>query len=193
MAQSGISGAEWLVFSSPRGVQACLELKLGLRAGQNIACVGAATAEACTKAIGAPALVARGASAVALAAELLGQPDWERAALIGAEDSRPELEAALRAAGKDVRVCPVYTTEFKAVEGCFPSIQTGDAVFVASPSAFQALVDSGALPTSITLISIGPSTSQAIRGAGHHVAAESITRDVHGMLNALQEVLQETK
>ena len=63
-----------------------------------------------------------------------------------------------------------------------------DAVLVASPSAVRGLLNRARVPASLPLVSIGPTTSAALRAEGLDVAAESTTRDLDGMLEALQEV-----
>jgi uroporphyrinogen-III synthase len=189
-AQSQLSGADWVVFSSPRGVQAFAALGLALDPGQRIACVGQATAEACSIMPKQPELIAEDACAAGMAEELLSMEGWQSAALIGAEDPRTELGDLLRAAGKGVGSCPVYTT-IPVTDGLEQvTFEPGDAVFLASPSALRALQGRCELSPNAVLISIGPSTSEAIRAAGLTVAAESSTRTVQGMLAALAQINQ---
>ena len=60
-----------------------------------------------------------------------------------------------------------------------------DAIFFASPSAVHGFL-SGWHPNSETLvISIGPSTSEALVSAGLRADGEAATRDISGMLDAL--------
>jgi uroporphyrinogen-III synthase len=191
-AQSQISGADWVVFSSPRGVQAFAAMGLALDPAQRIACVGQATAEACSGMLKQPELIAEDACAAGMAEELLSMEGWESAVLIGADDPRPELGGLLRAAGKAVGCCPVYTT-IPVTDGLdLVTFEPGDAVFLASPSALRVLQSCCELSPNAVLVSIGPSTSEAIRSAGFTVAAESSNRTVQGMLAALAKINQPT-
>ncbi|MBL4770128.1 MAG: uroporphyrinogen-III synthase [Planctomycetes bacterium] len=186
-AQEALNSSDWAVFSSPRGVQAFLELELRLNSVHRIACVGEATAEACRQSLRVASLVAREQCAASLAMDMLEISDWQGAALLGASDSRPELAALLCEAGKEARACPIYSTSPVQDPLAFVTIGADDVVFLASPSALQALLGLCELPTSTTLISIGPTTSEAIRAAGYKVTAEAQTRNVQGMLTALAE------
>lgn len=192
-AQEMVSGADWVVFSSPRGVRAFSVLNLVLEANQRVACVGEATAAACANLNMRVDQVAKDACASGMADELRAIEGWQSAALVCAADPRPELAELLGAAGKEVRDCPVYATRpaFDEIESV--SIQGGEAVFLASPSAFKVLLDKCELSPDAQLISIGPSTSEAIRAAGLTVAAESQTRTVQGMLAALAQTNQTTQ
>ena len=104
--QTQVSGADWVVFSSPRGVQAVLELGIQLDSKQRIACVGEKTAIACADLPMQPELVAKDACASGMATELLAIEGWQSAALVGAEDPRPELTERLF--GRDARE-PLHT------------------------------------------------------------------------------------
>ncbi|MCA9001242.1 MAG: uroporphyrinogen-III synthase [Planctomycetes bacterium] len=190
--QNAVESADWVVFTSPRGVRSWLELGLRTQPATRIAVVGQSTAEACRAAIANPTCVATNASASSLASDLLAISDWKSVALIGAQESRPELHDALRVAHKDVRVVASYETEVHAPATSAQSLQAGDAIFLASPSAFEALLAADWQLDRAHLISIGPTTSHSIRAAGLPVAAESETRTVQGMLNAWAQILQQT-
>ncbi|MDF1836259.1 MAG: uroporphyrinogen-III synthase [Planctomycetota bacterium] len=180
-----LSEADWVVFSSPRGVQAFMEMGLNLAVNQRVACVGESTGQSCTEALRKPDLVAKDGCAEGMARDLISVADWHSAVLIGALDPRPELAQWLREAGKESQSCPVYRTTATPLDSHPVTIESGDAVFLASPSAFESLSARCDLDPQVALISIGPSTSATIRAAGFAVAAESKTRTVQGMLAAL--------
>lgn len=185
-----VAAADWVVFSSPRGVQAFHDLRLRVTARQRIACIGPATAEHCKRSIRVPDLEAAIETAAGLGQALLEQDSWQSAALVGALDARPELRELLHDGGQRAVPCPVYMTTGPSGETPAPEISASDAVFLASPSAFEGLRKTCQIPAATTLISIGPTTSETIRKVGFKVAAESNTRDIQGLLNALESVYQ---
>ncbi len=181
-----VKAADWVVFSSPRGVQAFHDLGLKVSNLQKLACVGAATAERCFDLIGESDLEPECETAKDLADALLDVAAWESAALIGALRPRPELQDRLTQAGKQASACPVYMTVGSSGGPPPASMHSDDAVLLASPSAFESLWRNCGLPHGISLISIGPTTSHAIRDAGFQVAGESKSRDIFGLLEALE-------
>jgi uroporphyrinogen-III synthase len=60
----------------------------------------------------------------------------------------------------------------------------GDLVVVASPSAARALAD---LDSTLPVVSIGPETSAAARGAGLAIVAEAPSPGLDGLVSALAE------
>ncbi|MEZ6021745.1 MAG: uroporphyrinogen-III synthase, partial [Planctomycetota bacterium] len=161
---------DWLIFPSPRAVDAWVQLGLALPKGTHLACVGPRTAEACTRALHAPDLYAAVGGGEELAKLLLAWPNWQRALILGARDSRPELPELLRAAGREVRTGELYRTLPTADEGADPT--PGDFVLFASPSAIHGGIDPSTW-SGCRIISIGPTTTRAIRAAGLEVAAEA--------------------
>ena len=181
-----LRGVDWVVFSSPRGVRSLAQLGLEPEKTARIACVGAATARVCAERYRPADFLPRGETAKDLAAGLIAQGDWSSAALVGAREARPELPQLLDGAGFEVRTCSVYATCLPTREESRLQWQPGDAVLLASPSSFEAIAQGGDLPRDLHLISIGPTTSQAIRAAGYSVAAESKSRNIQGLLAALR-------
>ena len=60
-----------------------------------------------------------------------------------------------------------------------------DAIFLASPSAVAGLLARAHVPESVSIITIGPSTTRAAREAGLRVAGEAAGRDLEGMIEAI--------
>ncbi|MEM6795385.1 MAG: uroporphyrinogen-III synthase, partial [Acidobacteriota bacterium] len=70
-------------------------------------------------------------------------------------------------------------------------IPTADAALIASPSAFQGLIQRSRLIPSLPLITMGPTTSAAVEAAGYPVAAEAPSPNVEGLLAAYRELARE--
>jgi uroporphyrinogen-III synthase len=128
-----------------------------------VAAIGAATADAW----GEVDLVPQASTQEGLLAEL-PRPAG-RVLFAGAEGARPLLADEL---GADVVV--LYRTKPLA------AAVVGDLAVVASPARALAAVNAA-----IPVISIGPETSAAARGAGLRVAAEAATPDVGGLAAAV--------
>ncbi len=177
--------ADWLVFASPRAVRFTLELAAGLDLGAKpAACVGAATAAAARAAGCRVELVARDATARGLARELLERTGKDEVALhLAARDGRSDLEDAFAEAGARLASLAVYSTEPAANPVPVPAV---DAVLFASPSAVAVAASAGGVPPQTRVLSIGPTTSAALREARLPVHAEAATRDLDGLLAALE-------
>jgi len=188
----GVKDADWLVFSSARGVRAAAELAIVPRPGQRIACVGIETARACHSYLREAELFSPEQTATGLAQLLLREKAWQSAALIGAQEGRPELPQALREAGKQVIESPVYATSLPTPEETSLDWRAGDRILVASPSSVHALMQAPCVPDGLLWISIGPTTSAALREAGLPVSAEAEERNIDGMLAALQSLEPKT-
>jgi uroporphyrinogen III methyltransferase/synthase len=107
---------------------------------------------------------------------------------VAAADRAPlEIEQVLEPMGVEVRRVAVYeTVPAGRREPKIDLAERGiEVVFLASPSAVQGLAAQAAVPPSAKLISIGPSTSEAIRQAGWQVAGEARTRDIEGLVEAI--------
>lgn len=179
---------DWVVFSSPRGVRALASMGLEPPAAARLACIGRSTGKTCADRYRPAELFAPEQTARSLARILIQTPGWDRVALVGAREARPELHDLLAEQGYDVRICPVYATHLPLESECQLEFQSGDAILLASPSALQAITRAHPIPRDVDLISIGPTTSEAIRMAGYDVAAEAQTRDIEGLLRALRRL-----
>ena len=58
-------------------------------------------------------------------------------------------------------------------------------ILFASPSAVEGFTRQANIPPDAKVISIGPTTSQAVRAAGLEVAAEAQSPDLDGLLEAI--------
>jgi len=63
-----------------------------------------------------------------------------------------------------------------------------DLVVVASPSALEGLLNQAEVDPPVSLISLGPTTSRAVRDAGLPVAAEADRPDVTATIEACKEI-----
>lgn len=192
--------ADWLVFTSRRGVEAFARL-VGrpTTVDARVAAVGPATADAARGAIGRVDLVSERGTAESLADALIApgaagpaagqrRPD-DRAPVVVlalAENARDVLERRLRAAGADVRRYDVYRTIPAAPRSPTRPLSTlgVDAVWLASPSAVEGFLNQVELDVDVPLVAIGPSTAAAIRARGLAVAAEAAEPSFEGLLEA---------
>ncbi|HPF12843.1 MAG: uroporphyrinogen-III synthase [Planctomycetes bacterium] len=181
----GLSAADWVLFASPRGVQVLAQRGWAPEPGQRLGCVGPATAEAIELAWRGPDLVAEGATGEALAQELLAIPLWQSATVVCAQSSTGEPAHTLGEAGKQVLVLPVYRTYARPLPSAMPSWRTGDVVLVASPSAVNSLLNHFGPGAGLRWVSIGPTTSQALRAQGIEPAAQAAARTIDALLAAL--------
>jgi uroporphyrinogen-III synthase len=191
-----LDGAHWLSVSSRRGVEAVAALtRASQRAPLRIAAVGETTARSCREQLDRVDLVAPGGTGRALAETLAGALAPNVAAggrpivVAAAGDRAPqELERVLEPMGVEVRRVVVYETVPAAPRD--PKVDLAESgieiVLLASPSAVQGLAAQAVILPSTKLISIGPSTSEAIRDAGWEVAGEASRRDLVGLVEAIR-------
>lgn len=174
---------DWLLFTSAAAVRA-----VGRRAdaGVRVGVVGSATATAAgAGGIDVSVVAPEGdSSAAGLARTLLEDDPGPRTALVPASDiARPELPAALRAAGWTVDVVEAYRTVVVPVDDAAAELASGcDAIIFMSPSAVEAWFDRH-LPS--VVVSIGPTTSAAVRAGGARRVVEAAERSTDGVLAAL--------
>jgi uroporphyrinogen-III synthase len=189
---ASLAGAEWLVFTSKRGVTATAELlDEPLPPGVNIAAVGATTRTHAELLFDRPALVADEATAVGLGTTMCRKLEAEKTGpivLAVAENAGPILEETLTDAGFAVQRVDVYRTlPRRTAESKLPLSSTGcDTVFLASPSAVEGFMNEFTLDTPARIVTIGPSTTSAARGSGLDVFAEAAEPSLEGMLEATE-------
>ncbi|HEX5419167.1 MAG TPA: uroporphyrinogen-III synthase, partial [Gammaproteobacteria bacterium] len=233
--QEAAARADWLVFTSKRGVEAYARLTGGEDEADaesaeipgrhakpsdaarptsvtkaparpvEIAVVGAATAETARRRLGRADLVGPG-TAHSLAERLIEelgrrQEDGLQEAgrlhsdapaphivLALAENAGDTLERALEAAGCECRRFDVYRTVPAAPRSAKRSLASleVDAVLLASPSAATGLVNQVQLDQGARLVTIGPSTSRAVRELGLDIAGEAREQSLAGLLEALE-------
>lgn len=195
---------EWIVFTSRNGVRVFLDRLLAvgrdLRAlgRASIAVIGRATAEALEERGLRPDLVPAEFVAESLAAELGPRVSGRRVLLPRAERARDVLPRSLRAAGAEVVEVPTYrSVRPRGLPGdVLAALAEGtvDAVtFTSSSTAdgFLALLDADgrAALRRTRLVSIGPVTSETLRGHGFPPAIEARRFDVEGLAEALVDSL----
>jgi uroporphyrinogen III methyltransferase / synthase len=191
----------WLILTSANGVDAlfarmeALDLKTSHLAPVRIAAIGSATAGRLTDRRIRVDLVPPEAVGESMAEALIGQGVRdERILLLVADIARPQLAEALRAAGALCDSLPVYRTKCPTAlsDEFLRRFDHGEVEWITltSPSAFHNLVallgpGRGQRLRSVRLASIGPVTTQAIREAGHAIAAEADPHDVDGLVAAI--------
>ncbi len=188
--QERIGDADWLVFTSRRGVEAFATLyDEPLAATVKVAAVGGATAEAARAVFGRVDLIGAGtAAALADALTFEFTADATTCVLAVAENARDALEQKLRCVGASCVRLNVYRTVPVPVSEPKQALSTLAAyhVFLASPSAVTGFVNQVDTDTDANFITIGPSTSAAAESRGLDVAAEARTPSLEGLLEALQ-------
>lgn len=187
---AGAAHAEWLIFTSRRGVDATRRLlDAEVPASLKIAVVGPATAEAAKQAFGRVDLIGTG-TAAALA-------DALRTVLPATGPATPVLLAVAANADDTIaerlaeRVVLQRADVYRTVP-CGP-VQTkqrlsslvADAVWFASPTALAGFVNRTEIDADVPFVTIGPSTSNAVRSRGLRVAAEARQPSLEGLLEAL--------
>jgi uroporphyrinogen III methyltransferase/synthase len=187
-----LSRADWLVFTSRRGVEATAALakRQGGRACRaRIAAVGPSTGEAARGHFGRIDFVAHGGTARSLAEELVARLRGQspaRLALLLAENAPNVLERRLEAAGHACWRLNVYRTT--AVPRTEPkraySSLAADAVFLASPSAVLGFVNQVELDIDAEIYTIGPTTTAAAKELGLSVAGQAREPSLEGLLEA---------
>jgi uroporphyrinogen-III synthase len=184
--------ADWLIFTSRRGVDAFGALRPApLAPHTRIATVGAATAAAAEERFGRADLIGRGGTAEALAATLIaeGRLDTRPNVVIAvAANAGDVLARELTAAGARCTRFDVYRTipaRETAPKRAWSSLGADNVVF-ASPSAVEGFVHQVAIDAPIAVYTIGPSTSAAARAAGLTVTAEAREPSLEAILEAMQ-------
>jgi uroporphyrinogen-III synthase len=184
--------ADWLIFTSRRGVDSFAGLcSAGLPVTVRIAAVGKATAESCVEHFGRVEHTG-GGTAEALGAELALEPSIQNGAhclLALAANAGRLLERLLAAAGASVgrfhvyRVIPAPAVEPKRALSTFGC----DTVIFASPSAVTGFANQISVDTEQRFVTIGPTTSEAVREYRWKVAAEAKEPSLSGIIESLME------
>lgn len=175
--------SDWIAFTSRRSIDALHDLAPRLPARVRLAAVGPATEERLRDRFERCDCVSRAGSAADLGTELV-RLGAKYVVVAAARGGLLDVERALTAAGRAAVRIELYEMLPNAAP-LEPAVQDVEAAFFASPSAVQAFTARGSLPANCIAISIGPTTSAALRAAGLTVHAESRTRDLDGMITAL--------
>lgn len=188
-ALAGIDRYDWLVLTSPNGVERTFAHLPDARAlaGVGVAAVGSGTAAALARhRIVADLVPERFVGEGLLAAFPPPPAEGGRVLLARAAVARDVLPDGLRVAGWEVDVVDAYRTRPVALtEAQADAVATADAVTFASSSSVTnlcAAVGADRLPP--TLISIGPVTSDAIRAQGLTVTAEADPHTIDALVAA---------
>ena len=187
-----LASADWLVFTSRRGVEAAARLGAAAHVGPSVrtAAVGTATARAVEEAFGRPALIGAGTGerlAEALVQEA-GVGHGQRVVLAVATGARSALEERLAAAGAEVTRLEVYRTAAvpPAARKVALSALGVDAIVLASPSAVTGLLNQVEIDAPAAVYTIGPTTSAAARASGLNVTAEAREPSFPAVLEAIR-------
>lgn len=185
------AAADWLVFTSRRGVEAFVVLGATAPAQAALAVVGATTAAAAEQELGKVALVGRGGTAAALAATLVRDGDLTNrpnVVMAVAENASDAFERTVVAAGARCTRCDVYRTVPAPPAAAKRPLSTlhVDNVLLASPSAATGFVHQVDADVPARIVTIGPSTTAAAQRLGLAVTAEAHEPSLDGMLEAMQ-------
>jgi uroporphyrinogen-III synthase len=194
---------DWLVFTSPNAVEAFHRRAQFLHLTQlprHIAAIGPATLNA-ANAIGLTVdLVPPQYVGESLAEALLPEAPGKSFLLVRAAEARDTIPEALTAAGATVTIAEAYRNQLPpdsipALQHLFATpANYPDAITFTSASTARnlcALLEAAnlALPPNITLASIGPVTSQALRELGHPPTIEAPEPTIPALIQSLQNRL----
>lgn len=170
-----------------------------------VAAIGAATAAGLEEAGAGEVLVSSGSTGSEFARELIEKENpgpGDRILLPGSEIARGELASALLQSGAQVEAVAVYRTcaeEPARAAALLEALERGErphAITFASPSAVNGFLElcgqQGRLlleKTSVKVISIGPTTSEAVRDQGLEVSAQADGAATEAIVDALLEAL----
>lgn len=207
---------DWVVLTSVTGARQVIDAllrsgagnagKMDVRPSLRWAAVGPATADELSRGGIRPQVVPEDASGAALPDALLadGPLTGRRVLLPRADAADDRLPAALRAGGAEVHEVVAYRTVEAPTASLRPlaaalADQELAAAVIASGSAFRGLVGlarrlppaSGACERleTLALVSIGPTTSDAIRAGGLRVAAQATRPSVADLVRAVASVV----
>lgn len=207
---SGLGGYQWIVFTSPNGVEGFFRCFFQRHADlrefgpMRIACIGEPTAQAVRKRNLEVDLVPPEATAEALGKALIADGDLENqnVLLVTGNRNRPDLARDLEGPGAAiVDTFPVYETHLRELDeadeaACRFRSEGADALVFASPSAAENFIkqagklqisDGGRTPKAY---SIGPITSAAMQKAGIPIAGEATNHDAAGIIDLLLRELK---
>ncbi len=192
---------DWVIFTSANGVaRSFAELERQGRDARafgaaRVAVIGPKTRAALERHGIRADLVAKEFVAEALVRDLLAVGTPRRALLLRALEAREVLPASLREVGCEVDVVPAYETRPIASEAAqalreLLQAQGADAVLLTSGAIANSFLDAlgpaaAELLGGVTVASIGPVTSEAIRQRGVVVDVEASVYTVDGLLDAL--------
>lgn len=188
-------GFDWLVFTSPNGVQSfSARRRAPLSPKVRVAAIGAATAEVLHEQLNiSQVLQPARFVAESLADTLVKQAAPASSVLIlQAADARPVLAARLRAAGMRLKTVVAYSTVSMPPADLALRIKDCDVITLASASAVRALVTglggdahAAAQLRGKLIACIGPVTEHEVRVHGLHVELVPANASMQSMVDAL--------
>ena len=190
---AAIAKADWLVFTSPRGVDTVANLYGSeLPESTQLAVVGNATGDRAIAQFGRVDFISTGTTAADLGQQLRTALDPEATGLIVlaiAENASPALQTTLQEAGYSVQRIDTYRTVPKTTRKPKHALSKlgGQGVFLASPSAVEGFVNQVNVDCKVPLISIGPTTSAALKRRGLEMARQAQQASLEGLISAFQE------
>lgn len=165
---------DWVVFTSPRAVDALVAWGAVAPEGARVAAVGSATAKRARDA-GFPVNVVGNGGAEALAEALVahGVGRGDRVLFPASSRARPDLPRLLGAAGVEVRQVGAYQTRIRSFDPArVPELSRADVVTFTSPSAVEGWRASTAgeaarfLADGVRYVVIGETTGAALEAHG---------------------------
>jgi len=196
---------DWLILTSTNAVEAigsrCARFAVnpGHADGLRVAAIGRATAEMARHYGYKVEIVPKAYVAESLVAELSGRTKGARVLLARAAVARDVIPDALRAAGATVDVVDAYKNVMpeSAPQLLRAALEKGiDAATFTSSSSVTHLADAARAAgivfpfAGVHAISIGPITSQTLRGLGWEPAAEARVSDISGLIAAVEQNLR---
>lgn len=186
--------ATWVAFTSRTGAETLKNMGVEIPHGTGIAVVGRGTEKRVVNYFGRCDLVATGGTGGSLGRELVaaaaqaGEVDGTIVVVPGAETGKHDLELELARGGIEVVGISVYrTTPVRVSSPLVDLDEMGiDTVILASPSATVGLLNQALVPDGMRIVTIGPTTSEAVRKAGLTVAAEAATPSVDALLEVVR-------
>lgn len=194
---------DWIVFTSPRAVEAVTE-RLATPPGKpRVAAVGPGTARSLEERGWNVHLMPRAHRAAELVPALAGRGNLRGVTILfpASEIARPTLQEGLEARGATVVRVTAYRTVPAPVDGAAIEREMAeggvDAVTFTSPSSVRALAGAlgeerfRRLMAGTRIVSIGPTTSAALRKAGVAGAVEAEGSTLRSLAEKLVQILEE--
>ncbi len=194
---------QWIVFTSPNGVDAffekLIEAQGDVRAlgSVKLAAVGPSTQEKLAKWHVRPSFMPTVFRARELAEGLLKQfgPNFQKLLLVQGNRNDPELETSLEEAGHHVTAWQLYETIPAKDLGSIARVryekEGANWILFASSSAVEHWHDLGLTTEGLQphIASIGPSTTEAIKRLGYSLKLEAPTATIPALVDALKNVV----
>jgi uroporphyrinogen-III synthase len=186
---AALETADWLVFTSRRGVEAFARLaQQPVPESARVAVVGTATAAEAEARLGRADLSSEAGTARSLAEALAEHlAPGSQVLLAVAENAAATLEELLGATGASCTRVDVYrTVPVPAIARKRALSALGaDNVLLASPSAVTGFVNQVAMDIDADIYTIGPSTTAAAQAAGLNVTGQAEYPSLEGLMEAM--------